>query len=173
MFFVSFCLNSNKMSDNGENYRFAFDEDNYRQIFGRVRDLYDDLSESLVIYRLGGHEFRFGINTGIIENDQVHGVLNILGDDGQVHSWCDFNIIMESEFSEGSKMLTFYGDMHLSQEGANALKLFFPGGDFSAYNSDEDESEDPAQNLGNRFEDVADDDLDEDDEEEESCSELV
>ena len=153
------------MSDNGENYdRFAFDEDNYRQIFERVRDLYDDLSESLVIYRLGGHEFRFGINTGIIENDQVHGVLNILGDDGQVHSWCDFTIIMESEFSEGSKMLTFYGDMHLSQEGANALKLFFPGGDFSAYNSDE--HEDPVQNLGNRFEDVANDDVDEDDEEE-------
>jgi len=87
------------MSDNGENYgRFAFDEDNYRQFFGRVRDLYDDLSESLVIYRLGGHEFRFGINTVIIENDQVHGVLNILGDDGHVHSWCDFTIIMESEF---------------------------------------------------------------------------
>lgn len=151
------------MSVNGENYdRFAFDEDNYRQIFKRVRDLYDDLSESLVIYRLGGHEFRFGINTGIIVNDQVHGVLNILGDDGQVHSWCDFTIIME--FTEGSKILTFYRDMHLSQEGANALKLFFPGGDFSAYNSDE--HEDPAQNLGNRFEDVANDDVDEDDEEE-------
>ena len=174
------------MSDNGENSRFVFDEDNYSQIFGRKRDLYDDLSDSLVIYRLGGHEFRFGIDTGIIEDNQVYGILNILGDNGRVHSWCEISILMESEFTEDVKYLTFSGEMHLSQEGANALNLFFPERRFSMTYRDEElpqnnsdnfagydyeELGDPAQNLGNRFEDVADDN--EDEEEEESCSELV
>ena len=91
--------------------------------------------------------------------------------------------------------------MNLSQEGANALNLFFPERRFSATYCDEDvvyeeeEHEDPAQNLVNRFDDVADDVTDEEeehedptqnlgnrfndvaddvtDDEEESCSELV